>query len=140
MQRLIISLLLALMLSFTSNAEQKQQLGNWDVHYIAFPSPLLTPDVAKQYQLQRSKYNGIINVSVLDSQTQHAQKVAISGSATDLQGRTRQLEFSQIIEGEAIYYLAQIPFYHQQHYRFNINIQSANGTEQLKFEQTFYVD
>ena len=137
---MLLALSLGLCLSFSSAAEQKKQLGNWDVHYIAFPSPILTPEVAQQYKLQRSKYNAIVNISVLDKTTQQAQKVAITGKASDLQSRQRTLEFTEVVEGDAIYYLAELPFYHEQHFNFNINITSDNQTHQLKFDQIFYVD
>ena len=140
MRTVIVALLVGLMLSFASLAEQKMTLGNWDVHYIAFPSPLLTPEVAKQYRLQRSKYNGIVNISVLNSASQQAEKVAISGSAKDLQSRTRTLEFTEVVEGDAVYYLAQLPFHHEQRYSFTLSISSGNQTQQLKFDQVFYVD
>ncbi|MGP9802338.1 DUF4426 domain-containing protein [Rheinheimera sp. NSM] len=140
MSRIILALLLGLTVSFSTAAEQKKQLGDWDVHYIAFPAPLLTAEVAQQYQLQRSKYNGIINISVLDKTSQKAQQVAISGVAKDLQGRQRKLEFSQVTEGDAIYYLAQLPFRHEQRFSFTISIISGNRSEQLSFDQTFYVD
>lgn len=136
----ILLLLLSVSLSFSAVAEQKKQLGNWDVHYIAFPAPLLTPEIAQQYQLQRSKYNGVINISVLDKSTQQAQKVAISGIAKDLQGRQRTLEFSEVSEGNSVYYLAQLSFRHEQRFSFNITIVSGNQSQQLTFEQTFYVD
>lgn len=138
--RNVLLLLICLVLSFSSTAEQKKQLGNWDVHYIAFPAPLLTPEIATQYKLQRSKYNAVVNISVLDKNTQHAQKVAISGIAKDLQGRQQALQFSEITEGDAVYYLAQLPFRHEQRFSFSINIVSGNQSEQLTFDQTFYVD
>ncbi|MBU1311943.1 MAG: DUF4426 domain-containing protein [Gammaproteobacteria bacterium] len=140
MNRVILALLLGLIVSFSAAGEQKKQLGNWDVHYIAFPSPILTPEVAQQYQLQRSKYNGIVNISVLDKTTQQAQKVAITGSAKDLQSRIRTLEFTEVTEGNAVYYLAQLPFHHEQRYSFTITISSGNQTQQLTFDQVFYVD
>lgn len=140
MSRIIFALLLGLTVSFSALAEQKKQLGDWDVHYIAFPSPILTPEIALQYKLQRSKYNGIVNISVLDKTTQQALKVAISGSAKDLQSRTRTLEFTEVVEGDAVYYLAQLPFHHEQRYSFTLSISSGNQTQQLKFDQVFYVD
>jgi len=140
MSRIIIALLLGLAVSFSAAAEQKKQLGNWDVHYIAFPAPLLTPEIALQYQLQRSKYNAVINISVLDKNNQQAQKVALNGNAKDLQGRQRKLEFTEVVEGDAVYYLAQLPFYHEQRFSFTITVASGNESQLLTFDQTFYVD
>ena len=140
MKHIITALLLGLAISFSAVAEQKKQLGNWDVHYIAFPAPLLTPEIALQYQLQRSKYNAVVNISVLDKNNQQAQKVALSGNAKDLQGRQRKLEFTEVVEGDAVYYLAQLPFYHEQRFSFTITVASGNESQLLTFDQTFYVD
>ena len=60
--------------------------------------------------------------------------------AKDLQSRTRTLEFTEVVEGDAVYYLAQLPFHHEQRYSFTLSISSGNQTQQLKFDQVFYVD
>jgi hypothetical protein len=140
MKHYLLLILLGLGLSFSANAEQKKQLGNWDVHYIAFPAPLLTPEIAQQYKLQRSKYNGIVNISVLDKNAQEPQKVTMSGIAKDIQGRQRSLEFSEVTEGNAVYYLAQLPFQNAQQFRFSIEITRGEESQTLTFDQTFYVD
>lgn len=132
--------LLLLVVSSSVFAEQKQTLGNWDVHYIAFPSTMLTPEIATQYKLQRSKYNSIVNISVLDSASQQAEKVAVTGQAKDLMGRQRVLEFSEVSEGDAVYYLAQLPFTHEQRYWFTITVRRGNEQQQLTFDQVFYAD
>ncbi len=59
-----ISCLLALLMTLPLRAEQMKELGPWQVHYSAFNSSFLTPDVAKAYGLERSRYNGIINIAV----------------------------------------------------------------------------
>ena len=140
MKRVLLLLLVCLGLNFGVSAEQKKQLGNWDVHYIAFPAPVLTPEIAQQYKIQRSKYNAVINISVLNSADQKAQQVSITGIAKDLQGRQTELEFSEVTEGDAVYYLAQLSFRNEQRFSFNINISQGNNTQNLRFEQTFYVD
>tara|TARA_R110002126_G_scaffold43475_20_gene124598 strand:+ start:435 stop:869 length:435 start_codon:yes stop_codon:yes gene_type:complete len=129
-----------LLCSLQLSAEQKKQLGSWDVHYIAFPATFLTPEVATEYGIQRSKFNGVINISVLDSTSQQAQKVALSGIAKDLFGRQRKLEFNQVVEGEAVYYLTTVPYQNEQLYHFTINIGQGEQQQQLTFSHTFFVD
>lgn len=140
--KLLISIIIAMLMITSSqvSAEQKKQLGDWDVHYIAFPAPLLTPEIAKQYRIQRSKFNAVINISVLNSQSQQAQKVAISGIAKDLLGRQIALDFSEVVEGKAIYYLAQLPFKDQQTFDFTLTLSQKDSLQQLTFKQKFYVD
>ncbi|KXI27527.1 DUF4426 domain-containing protein [Paraglaciecola hydrolytica] len=123
-----------------ANAEQKVALGTWDVHYIAFNTTFLTPEIAKNNGIVRSKYNALINISVLDKKSQAAQNVILSGEARNLLGVTKKLSFKQVKEGEAIYYLAVLPFSDQEHYRINVDINDGKSQQKLKFEHKFYVE
>ncbi len=102
------------MFSYPANAEQKRELGNWDVHYIALNTTFLTPEVAKQYGIVRSKFNALINISVLDRQDKSAQSVILTGEAKNLIGVIKKLNFKQVTEGKSIYYLAVLPFSDQE--------------------------
>ncbi|GHB76140.1 hypothetical protein GCM10008107_27000 [Psychrosphaera saromensis] len=134
-------LLLSALLSFNSHAEQKITKGNWDIHYIAFPSSFIQPEIAKQYQLQRSKYLAVINISVLDNKdNDKAQNAYVSGMAKNLLGQRTKLEFVKVTEGEATYYLAQLKYDNEEIYNFEIDVQQGNKTETIKFSQKFYVD
>jgi len=123
-----------------ANAEQMRQLGEWDVHYMVVNTPFLTPEVAASYGIVRSKFNALVNISVLDTNTQEAQRVSVTGSATNLLGNTRSLTFKKVEEGDAIYYLAVLPFRDQETFRFNIDLQRGNTQQTLKFQQKMYVD
>ena len=136
----VLLALLLLPLAFTASAEQKEQLGDWDVHYIVVNSTFFSPEIARQYGVVRSKYNALVNISVLSSDTQQAQTVSMQGTATNLLGTEKKLNFKKVQEGEAIYYLAVFNFRHEETYRFNIEIRRGNTVEQLKFQQKMYVD
>lgn len=119
-------------------AEQKRILGNWEVHYIAFNTTFLTPEIASANGISRSPNNILINISVLDRTTKLAQSVDITGTARNLLGNTKVLNFKKVEEGDAIYYLAQLPFSDEEHYRFNIEIIQGKVEQTLKFEQKLY--
>lgn len=121
-------------------AEQKETLGEWDVHYIVVGTPFLTPEVASSYGIVRSKFNALVNISVLDKATGEAQRVDVSGNAKNLLGNTRQLTFKKVEEGDAIYYLAVLPFRDQETFRFNIDVKKGTTKQTLKFQQKMYVD
>ncbi|QUM79127.1 DUF4426 domain-containing protein [Moritella sp. 5] len=142
MPALFKSLLLSitLLVSATASAEQMQKLGNWDVHYIAFPSTFLTSDIALDYDIDRSNYLGIINISVLDSDTLKAQAVTMTVTARNLLGNIRELEVREIREQDAIYYIAEVPHRNEETYRIKVTLTSGNQTQELKFQQKFYVD
>lgn len=137
---LSLSVALGLMFSSQVNAEQKQVLGSWDVHYIALNSTFLTPEVAKQYGIVRSKFNALINISVLDRQDKTAQSVILTGDARNLIGVVKKLTFKQVTEGKAIYYLAVLPFSDLEQYRISIDINDGLEQKTLKFQHKFYAD
>ena len=137
---LIMLLVLGLLFSYSANAEQKQELGSWEVHYMALNSTFLTPQIAKEYGIVRSKFNGLINISVLDRQDKTAQSVILTGEAKNLLGVIKPLAFKQVIEGEAIYYLAVLPFSDQEQYRISVAINDGLKQKTLKFQHKFYAD
>jgi hypothetical protein len=137
---LSFALVIGLLFSYPANAEQKQELGSWDVHYIALNTTFLTPEVAKQYGLVRSKFNALINISVLDRQDKSAQSVILTGEAKNLLGVIKKLNFKQVTEGEAIYYLALLPFSDREQYRITVNINDGLEQKNLKFQHKFYAD
>ena len=136
---------LALMLLPMSNAfaEQKQSVGNFDIHYVALGSTFITPSIAKTYGITRSSYTGLINISVLDTSAEGnpAVPVEISGIANNLLDARVELSFKEIREGGAIYYIAEVPYRDDQQINFQIAIKHGNKLNtQLKFKQKFYVD
>jgi len=135
-------LLGALLLTAIAMAEQSKQLGNWDVHYSAFGSTFLSPEIASSYQLHRSRYIGLINISVLDASQDNkpAQAVTISGTAKNLLGTIHKLTFREIREGEAIYYIAEVPHRNEETFNFDIRIDNDDKSETMAFTHTFYVD
>jgi len=143
MNKLILAITLfvsVLLLSPSASAEQKITKGDWDIHYIAFPSSFIKPETAREYNLERSRYMAIVNISVLDSSTKKAQNVSLTGNAKNLLGQTKQLSFKKVKEGDAIYYLAQLKHRDEENLNFTIEVQRGNRTETIKFKKKLYVD
>ena len=126
-----------------ANAEQKETVGNFDIHYMALGSTFLTPSIAKSYGIKRSNYTGIINIAVLDisEANKPAVPVEITGVANNLLDARINLTFKEIREGDAIYYIAEVPYRDDQEINFNIAIKYANQLNtNLQFKQKFYVE
>ena len=134
--------LLLLCLTFTGQAlaEQKETLGPWDVHYIVVNTTFFTPEVAKNYGIVRSKYNALVNISVLDKDSQQALNVDVTGTARNLLGTTKTLSFKRVTEGDAIYYLAPLSFNDRETFRFEIAVKDGSHAETLKFQQEMFVE
>ncbi|EQM81194.1 DUF4426 domain-containing protein [Pseudomonas stutzeri] len=132
--------MLTLMLALPALAERKHSVGEHDVHYIAFNSSFLQPDIAAAAGLVRSKTQGVVNVSVLKAGKPVAAQV--SGSVKNLLGQDYPLTFKQLKEGEeAIYYLAQFPFESREVLRFNLNVRPSGAAPiDFDFTQEFFPD
>lgn len=139
MKRSLICLL-ALLFALPVLAERKYSVGAHDVHYIAFNSSFLQPDIAAAAGLVRSKAQGVVNVSVIKGGKPVAAQV--NGVVKNLLGQDYPLTFRQLKEGdEAIYYLAQFPFESRETLRFNLNVQPT-GADPINFDftQEFFPD
>ncbi|MDP3978527.1 MAG: DUF4426 domain-containing protein [Pseudomonas sp.] len=137
--RRIALLFIVLCLSLPALAERKQSFGDLDVHYSAFNSSFLQPEIAAAAGLSRSKTQGVLNIAVLKAGQPAAAMV--SGEMRNLLGQVRSLSFKQVSEGEAIYYLAQFPIEQQEMLRFSLKIQAGGGnTHSLDFNQELFPD
>lgn len=126
-----------------AQAQQAITIKDIEVHYSAFNSTFLTPQVATQYQLTRNGYSAILNVSVLDTAAlgKPATEAKLSGQAKNLIGNIRELKFREVKEGDAIYYLAEFPISNEENLTFDIDVNAGmKGAGKLKFSQKFYVE
>ncbi|MCE9685238.1 DUF4426 domain-containing protein [Shewanella sp. AS16] len=143
LRNILTMLVLTASLCGVANAEQKEQVGNYDIHYMALSSTFLTPSIAKTYGIERSRYMGIINIAVLNTSEEGspAVPVEISGIANNLLDARMELKFREIREGDAIYYIAEVPYRDDQEINFQIAIKHGNQLNtNLKFKQKFYVE
>jgi hypothetical protein len=135
----IALVLLALCLSLPAVAERKKSFGDLDVHYIAFNSSFLQPEIAAASNLVRSKTQGVVNISVLKAGTPIT--ASVTGEVKDLVGRSQPLTFRQVKEGAAIYYLAQYNFTQRELLRFTINVRANDGVvRSFDFNQEVFPD
>ena len=142
---------LLLMLGFgAASAEQKEVFdgpdgSEYEVHYIAFPSTFLDADVAKHYKLVRSRALGIVNISVIKVEADGSRKAVGAVVEIKMKNDLQQAQFlssQQVVEGKAIYYLAQLQYKEGELLIFDLAIYPEGRTEamQFRFSQNFYND
>ncbi|MFD2097103.1 DUF4426 domain-containing protein [Corallincola platygyrae] len=137
---LCLALLMLVALPAKANVEK---FGDVHVHYVAFSSTFLTPAIAKAYGIKRSRTSGLVNISVLDAgkQGSPAMAVGIKGEARNLIGNRVDLDFKEIREENAIYYIAPIDYSNEETFRFKIDLTLADGSvKTVEFQQKFYAD
>ncbi len=142
--RLITALVLLLAgTPFAAHAEQSQSVGDYVIHYNAFATGDLSPDIAKNYGITRSKNRALLNVTVLKKvlgtpgQPVTAQ---LKVNTANLSRQMQTLEPREVNEGNAIYYLAEFTIADQETIDFTIDVTPEHQTEtaHIQFRQQFF--
>lgn len=117
-----------LMLLTTHSLAEEQRFGEYTVNYVAVYSNFLSPEIAAQYGIVRSARNAFINISVLKDDASIGTPVvaSISGEKANFIGQSETLEFIEVREGNAIYYIGQFEFSNAENLRFTLSIQPEN--------------
>jgi hypothetical protein len=136
--RPLIPLLLALCAAMPASAEQKQAIGDYDAHYSLIPTLFLKPEIAARHGIRRGRDRALLNVSILDRSDTPVQ-AAVSGYVRNLFGQDVRLEFQEVLDGSAVYYLAVVQHTDREVLRFAIDITTPDeAVHRLDLTQTMY--
>ena len=98
-------LVLTIFLCFSSTALAEQV--NWQdyvIHYSTFRSTLIPAEVAEAHRITRSDSRIVANITVRKGDLPVPAKV--EGTVTNLLNQLQTLDFDEVIEKDAVYYLA----------------------------------
>ena len=121
-----------------ANAEQFERYGPWRVHYIAFNASLLSATIAERYGIVRGRNKGLVNITAVGT-AGRGERAGVTGRYRNLLGQTYDLEFREIDDGDAVYYLAAFDFDNAETLRFEVLLDLPDhGVETLRFQQPLY--
>ncbi len=131
-------------------AEQFEKTEDgYEIHYNAFNSNFLNPEVAKVYGITRSKNRALLNISVL-KEINATKKIAVTAEITvevvNLNEQSRNLNLREIVEGSedspAIYYIDDFKIYNGETLNFTITVdlEKEDNVHDFRFSQQFFVD
>ena len=136
-----------LMFSLPSTAEERvfTEFGDYKVLHTVFNSSFIQPDVAKTYNLTRGKDRALINVSVVKDTaagTSNGLAATITGTVSNLMQQTKTLEFQEISEQNAVYYLAPLRVSNEEVLHFTLQVLREGHSKPytIKFTKKLYVD
>ena len=134
---LVATALLGLTAAFVA-AEQFEQFGHWRVHYIAFNASTLSSAIAERYGIVRGRNKGLVNITAVGA-SGRGEHAGVTGHYRNLLGQSFALDFRQIDDGEAVYYLAAFDFDDAETLRFEVRLELPDhGTETVRFQQPLY--
>ena len=117
-----------------TSAQRQQTFGDTTVYYNAFPSTFLTPDIAREFEVTRSKTNGVLNITLNKGGKNIAANV--QGTVQTGDAKPTPLTFRQVIKNGEINYLAQFPVAGPQTFTFKVDVKAGGATsETIQFSQ-----
>lgn len=141
--RILISIGLVIA-SATALAQQSEMFGPYELHYSVVTTTFLEPEVAATYGITRGKKRAILNLAVreqLEDGSSVARTMMIKGRTWDLI-QNQFLEFNEVREGPAIYYIAEFKFIDEEWRFFEVNFrpEGADQTYTFKLKRQLYLD
>jgi hypothetical protein len=137
------------LLSFASQAQEappatqtSSSFGTDTVYYSVLNTTFITPQVAKTYGIVRGEDKFLVNVSIrrqLDA-SNIAVRADVTGSSSDLI-YLNPLDFREIIEQDAIYYIAEFDISNDERQDFRLTVSvDDRPSYNIKFNKMLYLD
>jgi hypothetical protein len=140
----LVTMCLGLMVNQGASAQEKafKSFGNTQVFYSAFNSSFITADIANIYKITRGKDKGLVNIAFVPKGAAQGQTALVGGTVNNLLAQQQELDFTEVREGDAVYYLAPFTFDNEDPLTFTIHVRPADSdvTHTFTFQRTFYHD
>lgn len=139
-------LLFLFLIPTLSLADNAYDFGEYIVYYNAFTADTLPPEMATSYDILRSKYKGVLNLSIQKKQNPGQLPQAVNAevkiNAVNLAGQLKELTSRRVAEGAAIYYISEFRVSNKERVTFNITLKPEAETRPLtfSFKRQFYID
>jgi hypothetical protein len=117
-------------------------IGDHVVHFSAQSTDQLPPEVARAYNIVRSKNRAMLNVSVLQESDMSAVVANVSVKTVNLTGQLKSVTMRQINEGDAIYHIGEVAIANRETLVFDISVrpEGSDQTSDVRFKRQFFTD
>jgi hypothetical protein len=120
------------------------EFGDYVVHVNAMTTAELTPEVARTYDIVRSEERALINLVILQKSPGIGAGTPVTGAvqaqAANLTGQMKAIELREIVDGDSIYYIAQVSVDDREIINFDFDIRPAGTSRNLpvRYSHQFY--
>ena len=118
-------------------------IGSHVVHFSAQSTDQLPPEVARAYDILRSKNRAMLNVSVLRKSDNAPVSAAVTVKTRNLTQQLKNVTMREINEQEAIYYIGETSVANRETLIFEITVTpegESKASEVIRFQRQFYTD
>lgn len=125
-----------------ATGESSSDIGDHVVHFSAQLTDQLPPEVARAYNILRSKNRAMLNVSVLESSSGKPVSATVTVKTVNLTGQLKNVVMRKIQEQEAIYYIGETPVANQETLIFDISVvpEGVSEVSNIRFKRQFYTN
>lgn len=132
-----------LLLSTILLAENSTSIPGYTIHHNALLTSDLLPDVAKTYNIRRSKNRAMLNVSVIKEMagtTGESVTAKVTATGKNTRGQVRNIPLRKIQEADAIYYIGDFLVENQEIVDFTILVtpEGESQTHTATIQQQFF--
>ncbi len=120
-----------------------RDFGNYVLHFNAIRTDTLTPEIAKIYNIARSANRAMLNISLI-KKVGGTPGVPVAGrvsaQAVNLNGQFKDLALREIREGDAIYYIGDVPVTNDETLVFTVEATPADESSlySIRFQREFF--
>jgi hypothetical protein len=141
--RILSVFLLSLFATSTCLAQQSEFFGPFELHYSVVNTTFLDPSVASNYGVTRGEKRAILNLAVREpgAADNRGRAMLLKGRTWDLI-QNQFLEFKEIREGDAVYYIAEFKFINEEWRFFEVDFrpEGSDKTFTFKLKHQLYVN
>ena len=117
-------------------------IGEHIVHFSAQSTDQLPPEVARTYNIVRSKNRAMLNISVLREADDTAVTAVVTVKTVNLTGQLKNVTMRRIDEQDAIYYIGEVAVANRETLIFDISIapEGVEKSSDVRFKRQFFTD
>jgi hypothetical protein len=117
-------------------------IGAHVIHFSAQSTDQLPPEIARAYNILRSKNRAMLNVSVLRKPDNVPVTAVVKVKTVNLTGQLKNVTMRQIDEQKAIYYIGETAVANRETLIFDISVlpEGEDQASEVRFKRQFYTD
>jgi len=135
-----------MLLGLPVQAQQYEQVGDYQIHYSAVNTSFLPEEVAREHGIQRSQVMALLNVSVVEEREDGSTRpvtASVDGHIGSLEGNDpTSLSFRSLRINDTPSQVAVFRIHEDEPMRFDLRVRYDRNAEpaEVGFIQRFYID
>jgi len=122
--------------------ESMKDIGDHIVHFSAQSTDELPPEIARAYNIVRSKNRAMLTVSVVRESDNASVPANVAVKTVNLTGQLKNVAMREIEEQDAIYYIGETAVANRETLIFDITVtpEGVTAPSEVRFKREFYTD